>query len=54
MRECGVENSFLTRVAGQGDDLAAKFKTLSEKSMTLEQLAEAQRLAGEWRPKGIQ
>ncbi len=54
MLECEVENSFLTRVAAQGDDLAAKFKTLSEKSMTLEQLAEAQRLAGEWRPKGIQ
>ncbi len=46
MLECGVENGFLTRVAGQGDDLAAKFKTLSEKSMTLDQLAEAQRLAG--------
>ncbi len=54
MLECGVENGFLTRVGGQGDDLAGKFKTLSEKSMTLDQLAEAQRLAGEWRPKGIQ
>ena len=38
--------------AGQGDDLAEKFKNHLEKSMTLEQLAEAQRLAGEWTPKG--
>jgi len=52
--ECGVENSFLTRVAGQGDDLAGKFKDLLEKSMTLEQLAEAQRLAREWRPKSAE
>ncbi len=41
-----------TLAASQGDDLAGKFKDLLEKSMTLEQLAEAQRLAGEWRPKG--
>ena len=52
MLECGVENSFLTRVAGQGNDLAEEFKDHLEKSMTLGELAEAQRLAGEWRPKG--
>ncbi len=52
MLECGVENGFLTPVAGQGDDLAGKFKDLLEKSMTLEQLAEAKMMAGEWRPKG--
>ncbi len=52
MLECGVENGFLTRVAGQGDDLAEKFKAHLEKSMTLNQLAEAQRLAREWKAKG--
>ena len=41
-----------TLAAGQGDDLAEKFKDHLEKSMTLDQLAEAQRLAREWRPKG--
>ncbi len=41
-----------TLAAGQGDDLAGKFKGLLEKSMTPEQLAEAQRLAREWKPKG--
>ncbi len=40
-----------TLAAGQGDDLAEKFKVHLAKSMTLDQLAEAQRLAREWRPK---
>ena len=52
MLECGVENGFLTRVASQGDDLAEKFKDHLAKSMTLDQLAEAQRLAREWKAKG--
>ena len=51
MLECGVENGFLTRVASQGDDLAEKFKDHLQKSMTLEQFAEAQRLAREWKTK---
>ncbi len=41
-----------TLAASQGDDLAEKFKDFLEKSMTLEQLAEAQRLAREWKAKG--
>ncbi len=41
-----------TLAAGQGDDLAEKFKNFLEKSMTLDQLAEAQRLAREWTAKG--
>jgi len=41
-----------TLAAGQRDDLAEKFKNHLEKSMTLDQLAEAQRLAREWKAKG--
>jgi len=41
-----------TLAAGQGDDLAGKFKDPLEKFMTLEQLAEAQQLAREWEPRG--
>ena len=41
-----------TLAASQGDDLAGKFKDHLEKSMTLDELAEAQRLAGEWKPTG--
>ncbi len=41
-----------TLAAGQGDDLAGKVKDYLGESMTLHQLAEAQRLAGEWTPKG--
>ncbi len=41
-----------TLAASQGDDLAEKFKNHLEKSMTLDQLAEAQRLAKEWEAKG--
>ena len=41
-----------TLAAGQGDDLAEKFKDHLEKSMTLDQLAEARRLAREWKAKG--
>jgi len=41
-----------TLAAGQGDDLAGKFKAHLEKSMSLDQLAEAQRLAREWKAKG--
>ena len=46
-----------TLAASQGDDLAGKFKDHLEKSMSLEQLAEAQRLArarlAEMEQKGI-
>jgi len=41
-----------TLAAGQRDDLAEKFKNFLEKSMTLDELAEAQRLAREWKAKG--
>ncbi len=41
-----------TLAANQGDDLAEKFKDHLAKSMTLDELAEAQRLAGEWTAKG--
>ncbi len=41
-----------TLAAGQGNDLAEEFKDHLEKSMTLDQLAEAQRLVREWKPKG--
>ncbi len=37
------------RKQGEGDDLAEKFKDHLEQSMTLDQLAEAQRLAREWK-----
>ncbi len=40
-----------TLAAIQGDDLAGKFKDHLTKSMPLDELAEAQRLAREWRPK---
>ncbi len=40
-----------TLTASPGDDLADKFKDHLEKSMTLDQLAEAHRLAREWKPK---
>ena len=41
-----------TLAAGQGDDLAENFKDHLEKSMSLDELAEAQRLAREWKAKG--
>jgi len=41
-----------TLAASQGDDLPTKFQTLLEKSMTPNQIAQAQRLAREWIPKG--
>ncbi len=41
-----------TLAASQDDGLAGKSKAHLEKSMTLDQLAEAQRLAREWTPKG--
>ena len=41
-----------TLAAGQGDDLAEEFKDHLEKSMSLDQLVEAQRLVREWTPKG--
>ncbi len=41
-----------TLAASQGDDLAEKFKNHLEKSMTLDQIAEAQQRAREWKPKG--
>ncbi len=42
-----------TLAAGQGDDLAGKFTDHLEKSMSLEQLAEAHRLAREWKAKWV-
>ncbi len=42
-----------TLAASQGDDLADKFKDHLEQSMTLDELAEAQRQAREWKPKGM-
>ena len=41
-----------TLAANQGDDLAEKFKDHLAKSMTLDQLAEAQRLTRKWTAKG--
>ncbi len=41
-----------TLADSQGDDLAEEFKDHLEKSMTLDELAEAQRLAREWQAKG--
>ncbi len=41
-----------TLAANQGDDLADKFKNHLAKSMTLDQLAEAQRLVRGWKAKG--
>ncbi len=41
-----------TLAASQGDDLAEKFTDHLAKSMTLDQLAGAQRLAREWKAKG--
>ena len=41
-----------TLAAGQGDDLAEKFKDHLEKPIPPDQIAEAQRLAREWKAKG--
>ncbi len=41
-----------TLAASQRDDRAEEFTDHLEKSMTLDQLAEAQRLAREWQAKG--
>jgi len=41
-----------TLAAAQGNEKAVKGLELLEKSMTLDELAEAQRLAREWKPKG--
>jgi len=41
-----------TLAACQGDDRAEEFTDHLEKSMTLDQLAEAERFAREWKPKG--
>ncbi len=38
--------------AAQGDDMARKNSDIVAKRMTAEQIAEAQRLAREWKPKG--
>ena len=45
-------NNERQRAGGQGNDLAEEFKDHLEKAMTPAQLAEAQRLAREWKPKG--
>jgi hypothetical protein len=37
--------------AARGDDNAKKNKAIVEKKMTREQIAEAQKLAAEWKPK---
>ncbi len=53
----GVAQSYIqaymweTLAAAQGNEKAVKGLELLEKSMTLDQLAEAQRLAREWMPK---
>ena len=44
--------AWYTLAAGQGDDLAGKFKDHLEKSMTLDELAVAQRKAREWKATG--
>ncbi len=41
-----------TLAAAQGNELAAQGLEILEKEMTPAQLAEAQRLAREWTPKG--
>ena len=41
-----------TLAASQGDDLAVKLQSLLEKSITPDQIGEAQRLAREWKAKG--
>ncbi len=38
--------------AAQGKETASKLRDITEKMMTAEQIAEAQRLAREWKPKG--
>ncbi len=43
---------WVTLAATQGNEKAVKGLELLEKSMTLDELAEAQRLAREWKPKG--
>ncbi len=43
---------WLNLAAAQGFEKAAELRDLLEENMTLDQLAEAQRLAREWRPKG--
>jgi len=41
-----------TLAAAQGNEKASKGLEILEKQMTSDQLAEAQRLAREWAPKG--
>ncbi len=43
---------WLSRAAAQGDERARKARDRLAKKMTPAQLAEAQRLAREWKPKG--
>ncbi len=43
---------WLNLAAAQGFEKAAELRDLLEENMTLDQLAEAQRLAREWKAKG--
>jgi len=47
-----LAHMWLNLAAAKGGKEAVKMRDLLEKNMTPAQLAEAQRLAGEWRPKG--
>ncbi len=51
-RDDVLAHMWVTLAAAHGIAVAVKWRDLFEKPMTLDQLAEAQRLAKEWRPKG--
>ncbi len=51
-RDDALAHKWVTLAAAHGIEVAVKWRDLFEKSMTLDQLAEAQRLAREWTPKG--
>ena len=47
-----LAHMWLNLAASQGDEYGIKVRDLLEEHMTPAQLAEAQRLAREWKPKG--
>ena len=51
-RDDVLAHMWVTLAAAHGIEVAVKWRDLFEKSMTPAQLAEAQRLAREWKPKG--